>query len=194
MKSGIQETLRKPSSKLSWFGVLLLIAAAIAAYRFNYTGEAGARKAYHTANQLLLEGKSGDAKRLYEQTIRLDPKMVNAHNNLANLFVAEGKITEAIRQYRKAIEIYPNYVEAYNNLGVALASINQIKEAHDFYALALKRFPDSPELHNSYGTILTQEGKFFDAQKHFKKALRLRPDYERAKQNLQLIEKRLNPT
>ena len=61
--------------------------------------------------------------------IDLDPKHVNAHNNLGWALNEKGRYDEAIPILRKAIDLDPKHVNAHRNLGDALDGKGQVNEA-----------------------------------------------------------------
>jgi tetratricopeptide (TPR) repeat protein len=65
----------------------------------------------------------------YEQALRIDPKIAQAHNGLGNALNAKGDVDGAIACYRRAIEIDPKNAEAHCNLGHALRRQGRFEEA-----------------------------------------------------------------
>jgi Flp pilus assembly protein TadD len=52
--------------------------------------------------------------------LRLDPKNVEAHNNLGILFYQLGNTERAIGHFREALRINPGYTDARENLETVL--------------------------------------------------------------------------
>ena len=54
------------------------------------------------------------AKDLYNQIIKINPKLVEAYNNLGFIFNLEGQNEKAKECYEKAIKIKPNFKQTNN--------------------------------------------------------------------------------
>lgn len=53
-------------------------------------------------------GKTAEAKKLFEQTVKLDPKFADAHYWLGMATVNEGKLPEAVPHFEKYLELAPD--------------------------------------------------------------------------------------
>jgi tetratricopeptide (TPR) repeat protein len=91
-------------------------------------------------------GKSEEAVRQFEQTIRLKPDYAQAYYNLGGAFAQLGRNEEAIKQFEQAVRLKPNDAEAHNNLANALAQDDRLVEAVWQYEEALRLRPDSVEI------------------------------------------------
>ena len=67
------------------------------------------------------KGRLKDAKRLYKETLRIDPGYVDALNNLAVIYMHEKKYLEAQRNLEKAIRLKPENVDPHYNLACLYA-------------------------------------------------------------------------
>ena len=67
------------------------------------------------------KGRLKDAKRLYKETLRIDPGYVDALNNLAVIYMREKNFLEARRNLEKAIRLKPENVDPYYNLACLYA-------------------------------------------------------------------------
>jgi len=78
------------------------------------------------------QGGAVDPKRaqlLFEQAIRLEPRLVEAHLELGNLYMAEKDNQRAVKEFREALQLAPEsstvhqlLAQAYQNLGLAIPS------------------------------------------------------------------------
>ena len=89
---------------------------------------------------LALQTDSRDeARRAYQEALRLQPAFVEAHINLGLLHHNTGDLTEAETCYRRALECGPESALAHFNLAVVLEDRADKSGALTAYAEALKR-------------------------------------------------------
>jgi tetratricopeptide (TPR) repeat protein len=78
-----------------------------------------AESAFAKARQAEADGQWEQAILHYRQAIILNPRSLEARNNLGNLLIHQRQIAAAITELRAALAIDSNYVLARNNLGSA---------------------------------------------------------------------------
>ena len=117
--------------------------------------------AYHQMQQL------DNARKCYEQAIRLKPDYAEAINNLGTVYYARKSFGRAIRYYQKALKYAPNSASIYSNLGTAYFARKKYKEAMETYQIALKLDPNVFENHGSYGVLLEERSVEERAKFHF---------------------------
>jgi tetratricopeptide (TPR) repeat protein len=120
--------------------------------------------AYHQMQQL------DNARKYYQQAIRLKPDYAEAINNLGTVYYAQRSFGKAIRYYRKALKYAPNSASIYSNLGTAYFARKKYKEAMETYQTALKLDPNVFENHSSYGVLLEERNVEERAKFHFNMA------------------------
>jgi tetratricopeptide (TPR) repeat protein len=165
------------------WGYGLLLAFSVA---FNLLaslqGRAGADN--DLGMQLQGSGQVQEAIRHYEQALRLDPDLADAHVNLGMALMQTGRIQEAIGHYEQALRITPDFAKGHNELGIALARLGRLTEAISHYEQALRIEPASFEAHNNLGIALQQSGRIQEAIEQYKQALQINPDFAGAHNNL----------
>src|ERR1035437_9638967 len=117
--------------------------------------------AYHQMQQL------DNARKYYEQAIRLKPDYAEAINNLGTVYYARKSFRRAIGYYQKAIKCAPNSASIYLNLGTAYFARKKYDEAMATYQTALKLDPNVFENHGSYGVLLEERSVDERAKFHF---------------------------
>ena len=117
--------------------------------------------AYHQMQQL------DNARKSYEQAIRLKPDYAEAINNLGTVYYARKGFGRAIRYYQRALKYAPNSASIYSNLGTAYFARKKYKEAMETYQTALKLDPNVFENHGSYGVLLEERSVEERAKFHF---------------------------
>ena len=117
--------------------------------------------AYHQMQQL------DNARKYYEQAVRLKPDYAEAINNLGTVYYARKSFGRATRYYQRALKYAPKSASIYSNLGTAYFARKKYKEAMETYQTALKLDPDVFETHGSYGVLLEERNVEERAKFHF---------------------------
>jgi tetratricopeptide (TPR) repeat protein len=106
--------------------------------------------AYHQMQQL------DNARKYYEQAIKIKPDYAEAINNLGTVYYAKKSFGRATRYYQRALKYTPKSASIYSNLGTAYFARKKYKEAMETYQIALKLDPNVFENHGSYGVLLEE--------------------------------------
>ena len=125
------------------------------------------------------QGRLADAEACFREAIRLNPRYVEAHNDLANAFRLQGMIVEAVASYRSALRLKPDIALIHQNLGTALAELGLQDEAQASLREAIRLQPNRAEMHHDLGIAQQKKGRAADAIACFEEALRLQPTHER---------------
>ena len=118
--------------------------------------------AYHQLMQL------DNARKSYEQAIKLKPDYVEALNNLGTVYYAKKSPRRAIGWYNRALKIAPEESKSasiYMNLGTAYFARKRYEDATTAYRKALTLDPEVFERHGNFGVMLEERsveerGKF----------------------------------
>jgi tetratricopeptide (TPR) repeat protein len=166
----------------------------------------GAAEGGHTAEEnraqaraLLEEGKElyrtdrdEKAVETFEQAIKLDPELAEAHFRLGLSYDALGKEQEAEAAYKKAIEMYKKHVdenskdaEAHYNMGQAYAGLHLYTEAVREYRQATRLKDDDADIFYDLGTALSRLAQYDEAVSAFSKSLEIDPENYRAEDGLE---------
>src|SRR5262245_54445271 len=95
----------------------------------------------------------------FRQAIALDPKLVQAHNNLGTALAEKGQMDEAIACFRTAIELDPKDANAHTNLGLALDGAGKQKEAIEAWGTAVRLDRGLARTHYWLGKALLRQGR-----------------------------------
>ena len=117
--------------------------------------------AYHQMQQL------DNARKYYEQAVRLKPDYAEAINNLGTVYYARKSFGRATRYYQRALKYAPKSASIYSNLGTAYFARKKYKEAMETYQIALKLDPNVFETHGNYGVLLEERNVEERAKFHF---------------------------
>jgi tetratricopeptide (TPR) repeat protein len=96
---------------------------------------------YERARQFHKEGRLEEAKKLYEETLRLDPGHVDTLNNLGVLFIRKKDYLSAQRNLEKAVRLKPRYAEPFYNLACLKAITGDTKQALSYLQKAVSLDP-----------------------------------------------------
>lgn len=90
----------------------------------------GSAKAfYEKAKRFHKRGRLQDARRFYQEALRLDPGYVDALNNLGVIYIREKEYMAAQRNFEKAARLKPGYVDAHYNLACLHAIKGEVTQS-----------------------------------------------------------------
>jgi len=124
------------------------------------------------------------AEKLYKEKLNINPKDVEACNNLAVILLQLGKLQEAKSSCQKAIEINPNYLSAHNNLGAIFKKLGELQKAVSSCQKAIEINPNNMSAHNNLGAIFYELGELQKAKNCYQKAIEINPNNMSAHNNL----------
>lgn len=117
---------------------------------------------------------------VYEQAIKLNSDVPEAHWGYCYSLNALGRAAEGSAACDQALALRPNYPEALWSKGSALEQQKRYLEALNFYDQALALKQDFPELWNNRGTALLALDRSTEAIAAFDKAIALKQDFAAA--------------
>jgi Tfp pilus assembly protein PilF len=163
----------------SWYDSLSLWTRALEVARPSPEALCKLAEAYaHTA------GHDDDARRLYEEALRLDPNSARAHNGWGNLLLRQGQVDSAAQHFEIACQLAPHVAGAHTNWGIALYRKNDLDAAAQQHQLAIQLAPGLAEAYGNLGQVELARGQPARAADCYRSELRLRPDDVRARANL----------
>lgn len=141
--------------------------------------------------ELYRDDQDTEAVAAFEQAVKLDPDLAEAHFRLALGYEALDKREEAESQYKMAVGAYekhldanPDDAEAHYNLGQTYANLGQFSEAIREYRQATRLKTDDPDIYYDLGVAHTKLAQYDAAAAAFSKSLEIDPDYYRAQDAL----------
>jgi Tfp pilus assembly protein PilF len=127
--------------------------------------------------------KLGDAARLCDAVLRVEPKHAGALNVMAVVLTQLGRFAEAETYFRRAVQHHPPSDGTLYNYGIVLKVLNRPVEALQRFSEAASLNPSVAETWNHRGTTLHDLNRYEEAIADFDKATALNPHYAEAFQN-----------
>jgi tetratricopeptide (TPR) repeat protein len=150
-----------------------------------------ARELLEKGKQLYREDQDEQAVEAFQEAVKLDPDLAQAHFRLALGYEALGKREESEAEYKKAVETYKKYLagheddsEAHYDLGQTYAGLGQYSDAIREYRLATKLKDNDPDIFYDLGVAHTKLAQYDAAAAAFSKSLEIDPDNYRAQDGL----------
>jgi tetratricopeptide (TPR) repeat protein len=150
-----------------------------------------ARVYLEQGKQLYHDDADEKAVEAFQQALKLDPDLAEAHFRLGLAFDAVGKEQEAEDAYKKSIEKYKKYLEAnskdaeaHYNMGQAYAGLHLYSEAIREYRQATRLKDNDADIYYDLGTALTKLAQYDEASSAFSKSLEIDPENYRAEDAL----------
>ncbi len=133
---------------------------------------------------LLQARRLPEAKSVFEQVCRADPRDAEAWFFCGAVSHETGALTEAETCYRRAIGLQPERWDAHYFLGNIYLTMEKFQEAGDCYRRAIRIKPDHIEAHSNLGAAMERLGEYQSAVQSYGEALRLAPDRAELHYNL----------
>jgi tetratricopeptide (TPR) repeat protein len=127
------------------------------------------------ARLTLSQGKLREAKALYEELCRQDPKDAESHYVLGSIYGQLGAFTQAVESLRRAVNLQPSAAAAHYGLGSALEARKNWPEAERSYRETLRLRPDFPDAAAKLARVLVSQGKLSEAEQSLRAYLEVRP-------------------
>ncbi len=150
-----------------------------------------AKEHLQKGKELYRDDQDAEAVLAFQEAVRLDPNLAEAHFRLGLGFESLGKREEAEAEYKKAVEAYKKYfeenrddAEAHYALGQTYANLGQFSEAIREYREATKLKNDDADIYYDLGVAYTKLAQYDQAASAFSKSLEIDPEYYRAQDGL----------
>ncbi len=138
-------------------------------------GSKNARIYYNLGFMAQAQGNLGKAEQDYKTAIALNPRYIEAMNNLAGLQEIKGESRRALKLYSEAARLNPGNSIPYDSLGAALAKKGQVAAALAIYHKALQENPTDTAAQISMAKLLEKTGRPDLAAYQLQEAVRKKP-------------------
>jgi Tfp pilus assembly protein PilF len=133
---------------------------------------------------MINNGKADEAMSHFNKALNINPRSVEALNNIGVILAGKGKLEEAVSHFSRALSIRPNDGQTHFNLGLALSQQGKIDSAIEHYEEALRIKPENEKAHINLALALQAQGRIDKAIEHYREALRINPFDEKVHNSL----------
>lgn len=152
---------------------------------------ARAREQLEKGKEFYRNDQDEEAVLAFQEAVRLDPDLAEAHFRLGLGYESLDKRDEAEAQYKKAVAAYKKYFqsnendpEAHYDLGQTYAGLGQYSDAIREYREATRLKEDDPDIYYDLGVAYTKLAQYDAAASAFSKSLEIDPENFRAQDGL----------
>src|SRR5438876_465022 len=131
-------------------------------------------------SSLAATGKLEEAINAFQNALKLDPSMGDAHQNLALALARSGRLQESLIHFRDAARLEPENVRVHNIYAVMLGAAGRSDEAIQEFQIALQLAPGFAATHVNLANLLAKQHRGDEALAHYSEALRLNPAFVEA--------------
>lgn len=104
-----------------------------------------------------------DARREYQQAVKLNPNLIDAHYRLGYLEFQAGDNLGAAQQFQKEVELNPGFADAHLFLGETLLRLGQKQDALAHFRKTLALDPNSEMVYHRFAAVLTEMDRLDEA-------------------------------
>jgi predicted O-linked N-acetylglucosamine transferase (SPINDLY family) len=119
----------------------------------------------------------------FEKAIKLDPKLLDAYNNLGIALKNSGQLLKSFSIFQDALKINPNHHLSNFNLGDLYARFNEIEKATNCFKKTINFKPDFSLAYSTYLFFINYSDKY-DSNFYYKEALGYSKSIKRFDKNL----------
>ena len=145
---------------------------------------------YNWGSFLRMQKEYEDAQQVYRRAIALNPKFIEAHNNLGDILYHLNRYEEAEQVFSNAINLESKVSDSkrlaviYENLGSVLMAQQKNMEAEYAFHKAIQLDPHRVSPYNALGIFLYDLERFEESDQIFRKAVEVNPNSADAYYNL----------
>ncbi|GAB4268074.1 MAG: hypothetical protein Kow0092_21730 [Deferrisomatales bacterium] len=139
-------------------------------------GDGESSRLEERAYSMYVGGRLDEAKGLYQELVRRNPRDATAYGNLGVVLNRLGRPEEALAVLERALTLDPGFAQAHYNRGLALWSTGRFEEALAAYRSATAAAPGLVEARLAQADLLLQLGRAREALQANSAALEYAPE------------------
>ena len=128
-------------------------------------------------------GRPDEARRLIEESIRLDPKNPALYKNMGAFCVRLNRPADALSWFQKALELDPDYPDAHHEIAWLDLNQNRLDEARVQLSKSFARLRGIPTRSANFGTLDANLGRRSEGRRLLERAVSIKPGFPRAQTN-----------
>ena len=136
---------------------------------------------------LMQAGRVADAEAIFQEVIRENPHIAEAHHSLGLICATREDFTKAQVYFQQAVRIEPNNAAYNSNYANSLQDAWRIEESLQFYKKAIELKPDFVDAYFNQGNSLRKLQRFSDALYNYELAKKYDPHYLKAYINTAVV-------
>lgn len=163
----------------------------LAAYEKQFPGKVV--KEFEEGVRCQADGKTADAVRHFQASLKLAPDFYPAHNNLGTVYLSQSNFPAAQQEFEAVLKLKLSDTQAYFNLGNVFLLTGRYDDCLRMLEEGLRKQPNSGLGHFLLGSVYTRLGRLPEAERALHDAIQFDPSLSRAHLelvNLYLREKR----
>lgn len=146
---------------------------------------------FFEADNLIKDGKIGEASALLHEIITEVPEYGRAHNHLGWIYETKfNDYAKAENHYRAALQFSPEYPPVYYNYSILLSTLGRYNDLEELLKKA-EQVPgiNKATLSNEYAIMFEAMGRYNDAIQHYKQYIRYSYDNKNVETGKASIER-----
>ena len=124
------------------------------------------------------------AKISYEKTIKINPKHLDAYNNLGIVLKELGNFENAATCFKHVLQVNPKNIYGHYNLGLIYKELHQNQKAILCFLKVVQFNPNHFSAYNNLGIVFKEMGDLNKAKECYEKVLKINPNHVNAYYNL----------
>ena len=167
------------------------LSGAAEEFRAAIESDPGFDDAYLNLGVILYrQNRPEEALAQFLSAIEINPANIEARYNLAEFYEKYGRLGEAAEEYSIISGLDPDNTGPLKDLGFLYKKMNRLDEAIESYLRATRIDPSDAGTYLGLGICYMKKKDFDAALRQFRAALALDPDYQEARQQYDIAEKR----
>ncbi len=110
-------------------------------------------------------GRTNEARRLWEQLLKVDPKVARAHMLLGSLALAQTRYEDAEKEFRASLSLNPGDIQTSFALGLVLRAMHRGAEAGEIFGKILADDNDRHDARLQLALVMVDQGRYDEALK-----------------------------
>jgi tetratricopeptide (TPR) repeat protein len=106
------------------------------------------------------DGLLDDARKSYQEALKLNAKCVPAYQGLARLYVLQDQNAKAVGLYQKALKVAPKDASVWYDMGLCYKHMQEWDKALEAFRKASELDPENRDYANALGILLARAGRY----------------------------------